>query len=41
MEMIAVNDKFGESGKPNLLMKKYKLDSTNILKACEKVLLRK
>ncbi len=41
IEMIAVNDKFGESGKPNLLMKKYKLDSNNIIKACEKVLLRK
>ena len=27
--------------KPNLLMKKYKLDSNNIIKACEKVLLRK
>ena len=41
IEMIAVNDKFGESGKPNLLMKKYKLDSNNIIKACEKVLIRK
>ena len=41
LEMIAVNDQFGESGKPSLLMKKYKLDAENIIKACEKVLQRK
>ena len=41
LEMIGVNDQFGESGKPNLLMKKYKLDAENIIKACEKVLQRK
>ena len=41
LEIIGVNDQFGESGKPNLLMKKYKLDAENIIKACEKVLQRK
>ena len=41
LEMIGVNDQFGESGKPKLLMKKYKLDAENIIKACEKVLQRK
>jgi len=41
LEIIGVNDQFGESGKPNLLMKKYKLDAQNIIKACEKVLQRK
>ena len=41
LEMIGVNDQFGESGKPSLLMKKYKLDAENITKACNKVLKRK
>jgi transketolase len=41
IEMIGVDDQFGESGKPSLLLKKYKLDSENIIKACEKVLQRK
>ena len=41
LEMIGVNDKFGESGKPSLLMKKYKLEADNIIQACEKVLKRK
>lgn len=41
LEMVAVNDSFGESGKPNELMKKYGLTSENIVAACEKVLSRK
>lgn len=41
MEMVAVNDTFGESGKPNDLMVKYGLDTPNILEAVEKVRLRK
>ncbi len=41
LEMIGVNDQFGESGKPSLLMKKYKLDAENITKACKRVLTRK
>ena len=41
MEMVAVNDTFGESGKPNDLMVKYGLDTPNILEAVEKVYLRK
>ena len=41
LELIGVNDQFGEGGKPSLLMKKYKLDSENITKACNRVLTRK
>ena len=41
LEIIGVNDQFGESGKPSLLMKKYKLDAENITKACKRVLTRK
>ena len=41
LEMVAVNDSFGESGKPTELMKKYGLTSENIVAACEKVLSRK
>ena len=41
LEMVAVNDSFGESGKPYELMKKYGLTSENIVAACEKVLSRK
>jgi transketolase len=41
MEFIAVNDVFGESGKPSDLMKKYGLDSINIVKAVQHVLKRK
>lgn len=37
MEMIAVNDKFGESGKPNDLMIKYGLTAANIIEAVKKV----
>jgi transketolase len=41
MEMVAVNDSFGESGTPDDLMKKYGLESTNIVAAVEAVLKRK
>ena len=41
MEYVAVDDTFGESGKPDLLMKKYGLDAENIIKAVQKVLGRK
>jgi len=41
MEMIAVNDSFGESGKPTDLLKKYGLSPQNIVTAVEKVLKRK
>lgn len=41
MEMVAVDDKFGESGTPDELMKKYGLDTSNIVEAVEKVIERK
>jgi transketolase len=41
MEMVAVNDSFGESGKPSDLMKKYGLDCDSILEAALKVMDRK
>lgn len=41
MEFIAVNDTFGESGTPAELMKKYGLDSSNIIEAVKKVMKRK
>ncbi len=41
LEMVAVNDSFGESGTPDELMKKYGLDSVNIVEAVNKVLGRK
>ena len=41
IEMVAVDDSFGESGKPKELLKKYKLDSVNIESACKKALLKK
>ncbi|MEE4198922.1 MAG: transketolase family protein [Bacteroidales bacterium] len=41
LEMVAVNDQFGESGKPNELMTKYGIDSTSVIKAVEAVLKRK
>ena len=31
MEYVAVDDTFGESGKPELLMKKYGLDDEHII----------
>ncbi len=41
VEMVAVNDSFGESGTPEQLMKKYGLEKENIIEACKKVLGRK
>jgi len=40
-EYIAVNDSFGESGKPLELLKKYKLDTPDIVAAAEKAISRK
>jgi transketolase len=40
-EYVAVNDSFGESGKPADLMKKYGLDSEHIIQAVQKVIARK
>ncbi len=41
MEMVAVNDRFGESGKPDELMKKYGLDTTDIVKSALEVIKHK
>lgn len=41
LEMVAVNDSFGESGKPEDLMKKYGIDAAHIITAAEKVIQRK
>ena len=41
LEMVAVNDSFGESGKPADLMKKYGLSSEDIIIAAEKAISRK
>ncbi|MGC9330972.1 MAG: transketolase family protein [Bacteroidales bacterium] len=41
IEMVAVNDIFGESGKPEELLIKYGLDSPNIIEAAIKALERK
>lgn len=40
-EYVAVNDTFGESGKPTDLLKKYGLGKSNIITAVEKVMKRK
>ncbi len=40
-EFVAINDCFGESGTPAQLMEKYKLDDNAIVKAVQKVILRK
>ncbi|MXV17963.1 transketolase family protein [Hufsiella ginkgonis] len=40
-EYIAVDDSFGESGTPDQLMKKYGLDSENIVAAVQRVIARK
>ena len=40
MEMVAVNDCFGESGTPAQLMQKYGLDAEHVVLAVEKVLKR-
>lgn len=41
VEMVAVNDSFGESGTPDELMKKYGLDTPNVVEAVERVMKRK
>ena len=41
LEMVAVNDSFGESGTPTELLKKYGLGPENIVRAVEKVIKRK
>lgn len=41
VEMVGVDDKFGESGTPEDLMKKYGVDTINIVEAAEKVIARK
>ena len=41
IEYIGTNDTFGESGKPMELLKKYGLDTPNIVDAAEKVMARK
>ena len=41
LEMVAVNDSFGESGKPADLMVKYGLSCNNIVAAAEKAIARK
>lgn len=41
LEMVAVNDKFGESGKPEELLTKYGIDTQNIVESVENVLKRK
>lgn len=40
-EYVAVNDTFGESGKPEELLTKYNIDTPNIVEAVEKVIQRK
>ena len=39
--MVAVDDKFGESGKPDELLKKYGLDTSDVVEAVKSVLARK
>lgn len=41
IEYVGTNDTFGESGTPEELLKKYGLDSPNIVAAAEKVIARK
>jgi transketolase len=41
LEMVAVNDTFGESGKPEELMKKYNIDAPNVVRAAKRVINRK
>jgi transketolase len=41
LEMVAVNDRFGQSGKPEELLVKYGLEAVNIVEAVRKVILRK
>ncbi|MCX6258718.1 MAG: transketolase family protein [Bacteroidia bacterium] len=41
IEMVAVNDSFGESGKPEELMIKYRLDTPDIVEAAIRAIARK
>lgn len=41
VEMVGVNDTFGESGTPDQLMAKYHLDTPDVIAAVEKVMSRK
>lgn len=41
LEMVAVNDSFGESGKPEELMQKYGLDTPDIVRAAQRAIERK
>jgi len=41
IEMVAVNDKFGQSGKGEELLTKYHINTPDIVKAVEKVIARK
>lgn len=41
MQLVAVNDSFGESGKPTDLLKKYGLDVSDIYNAAKKAMSRK
>lgn len=41
IEMVAIKDVFGESGTPEELMKKYGLDTPNIIEAAKRVIKRK
>jgi transketolase len=41
IEMVAVNDKFGESGTPDQLMDKFGLNTSAIVSAAQKVIARK
>jgi transketolase len=41
MEMVAVNDQFGESGKPEELLKKFGLDVPDIVAAALKAIARR
>ncbi len=41
IEMVAVNDSFGESGTPNQLMSKYGIDTIHIVEAAERAVKRK
>ncbi|HKL03305.1 MAG TPA: transketolase C-terminal domain-containing protein [Cryomorphaceae bacterium] len=40
-EYVAVNDSFGESGKPEELMTKYGIDTDDVIKAAKKAIARK
>ncbi|MEE2931376.1 MAG: transketolase C-terminal domain-containing protein, partial [Bacteroidota bacterium] len=41
LEMVGINDTFGESGTPRQLMEKYGLKADNIIEAVKKVVKRK